>query len=168
MAKPQIGIPVFLTHVTKRGVLACVVFGLLSLLILPSWPLDWMHHFAEYDRFFPLLVLPGPMLALALLRYREKDASLLLLMSITPQRWFYDTLVLWLIPKSRREILFTVFWSWGAGIARWLHVPQSYTQVARWSILFIYVPMLIVPLARRRESSGSATWGFFETAAVRK
>ena len=108
------------------------------------------------------------MLALALLRYREKDASLLLLMSITPQRWFYDTLVLWLIPKSRREILFTVFWSWGAGIARWLHVPQSYTQVARWSILFIYVPMLIVLLARRRESSGSATWGFFETAAVRK
>jgi len=28
----------------------------------------------EYEHFFPLLVLPGPLLALALWRYRDKDA----------------------------------------------------------------------------------------------
>ena len=151
MAKPQIGIPVFLTHLSRRGVLACTILGLLSLIVMPGWPLAWFHHFGEYERFIPLLVLPGPLLALAALRYRDRDAALLLLMAIMPQRWFYDMLILWLIPKSRREILFTVLFSWGAGILRWYHMPHSYTEVGRWTVVFIYLPMLAVVLVRAWE-----------------
>jgi hypothetical protein len=148
MAKPQIGLPVFLTHLSRRGVLACVVFGLISLAVMPAWPRLWIAHFGSYEHFIPLLVLPGPLLALAAFRYRDRDAMLLLTMAIMPQRWFYDLLVLWLIPKSRRELLITVFFSWGAGIWRWYHVPHSYTEVARWAIGCIYLPMLGVILVR--------------------
>src|SRR2546430_13743668 len=35
MAKPQIGLPVFLARFSLRGALACVVFGLISLVVLP-------------------------------------------------------------------------------------------------------------------------------------
>jgi hypothetical protein len=126
MAKPQVGLPVALTHLSRR---------------IPQ--------LKGYQHYFPILVLPGPILLLALLRYRDSDAQLLFLASIMPQRWFYDPLILWLIPKSRREILATVFFSWGAGIWRWYHMPTSFTQVGRWTVLFIYLPMLVVVLRRR-------------------
>ena len=148
LAKPQIGLPVALTRASRRGVLAALVLGLLTVALMPHWPLLWLRQLGHYQRFVPLLVLPGPLLAAALLRYRERDAVLLLLMAVMPQRWFYDTLILWLIPKSRRQILATVAFSWGAGIWRWYHVPHSFTEVGRWTVLFIYLPMLAVVLLR--------------------
>jgi hypothetical protein len=86
---------------------------------------------------------------LALLRYRDRDAQLLLLTSLMPQRWFFDSFTLWLIPKSRREILVTVFFSWCAGIWRWYHQPTSFTQVGRWIVLSTYLPMLAIVLLRK-------------------
>jgi hypothetical protein len=108
-----------------------------------------------YEHFFPLLVLPGPLLALALWRYRDPDAWFLVLTAMMPQRWFFDAFVLWLIPKSRREILFAAALSWGAGIWRWYHIPHTFTEVGKFTVLFIYLPMLAVILFRQgaREES---------------
>jgi hypothetical protein len=153
LAKPQLGLPLALTTGTKRGLLACAAVLALSFLLMPRWPWFWPRWFYEYVRFVPFLILPGPLLALAALRYRERDARLLLLMASVPQRWFYDMLLLWLIPKSRKEILATVGLSWVVGVWRWYHIPQSATQVARWTVLLIYLPMLIVVLARPRTSA---------------
>lgn len=85
---------------------------------------------------------------LALWRYRERDAWLLLLAALLPQRWFFDSFTLWLIPQSRREILPTVLVSWGAGIWRWYHYPANFTEVGRVAVIFIYLPMLAVLLLR--------------------
>jgi hypothetical protein len=156
LAKPQLGLPLALTAGTKRGLLACAIVLALSFLVMPRWPWFWTRWFHEYVRFIPFLVLPGPLLALAALRYRERDARLLLLMAAVPQRWFYDMLLLWLIPKSRREILATVGLSWLVGIWRWYHIPQNATQVARWTVLFMYLPMLVVVLARRRTQASES------------
>ena len=151
MAKPQVGLPVFLTRLSRRGVAACVVVGLASLAVMPNWPLLWWRQAGNYQHFFPLLVLPGPLLALALLRYRDRDAQLLLLSALMPQRWFFDSFTLWLIPRSQREIIWTVFFSWGAGIWRWYQVPHSFTEVGRWTVIFFYLPMLAVMLLRNRK-----------------
>jgi len=148
MAKPQVGLPVFLTRLSRRGLLACLFFAGLSLVLLPRWPLLWLHQTGYYEHFIPLLVLPGPLLLLALVRYRDRDAWLLLLTALMPQRWFFDSFILWLIPKSRREILPTVLISWGAGIWRWYHQPLSFTEVGRAAVIFLYLPMLAVVLFR--------------------
>jgi hypothetical protein len=148
MAKPQIGLPVFLTRLSLKGLLACIVVALLSLVVMPNWPWLWLRQTGNYEHFIPLLVLPGPVLLLALLRYRERDAWLLLLAAIMPQRWFFDSFILWLIPQSRRQIIWTVFFSWGAGLWRWYHVPHNFTEVGRWTVIFLYVPMLAVILFR--------------------
>jgi hypothetical protein len=155
MAKPQIGLPVFLTHLSKRGIVACTALFILSLLLMPTWPLLWIRQFGYYDHFVPIAVLPGFLLLLALLRYPERDAMLLFLAALVPQRWFYDSFILWLIPKTRREIAFTVFFSWGAGVWRWYHIPHSFAQVGRWAVLLIYLPMLAVVLARPRPALGN-------------
>ena len=148
MAKPQLGIPVFLTRLSMRGILSCVIVGAITLAVLPRWPWLWVGNFGQYERFIPLLIMPGPLLLLALARYRNKDAQLLLLMAIMPQRWFYDTFVLWLIPKSRKEILGTALLSWGLGIWRWYHLPHSFKEVGRWELFLVYLPMLAVVLIR--------------------
>jgi hypothetical protein len=149
MAKPQIGLPVFLTRGSRRGIVACFIVAALSLSVMPRWPLIWVAQMKNYEHFVPLRVLPGPLLLLALFRYRDRDSILLLLAACMPQRWFFDSFILWLIPKSRREILFTVFFSWGVGIWRWYYVPRSFNEVGRWAVIFLYLPMLVVILLRR-------------------
>lgn len=149
MAKPQLGLPVALTHLSRRGVVACAVVVLLTLIAMPRWPLLWLGQLQHYEHFIPLLVLPGPLLGLALWRYRDKDAWFLLLTALMPQRWFFDAFILWLIPRSRREVLFTAALSWGAGIWRWYHIPHSFAEVGRLTVLFMYLPMLAVILLRQ-------------------
>jgi hypothetical protein len=153
MAKPQIGLPVFLTRLSLRGVAACAVLAVISLAVMPNWPKLWLRQIGNYEHFIPLLGFPGPLLLLALLRYRDRDARLLMLASVMPQRWFFDSFILWLIPQSRREIIWTVFFSWGAGIWRWYHIPRTFTEVGRWTVAFLYLPMLVVVLLRMRKPS---------------
>jgi len=148
MVKPQIGLPVFLTRLSRRGFVACAALGLITLAVTPRWPWLWLGQLGYYEHFVPLLVAPGFLLALALLRYRDKDAWLLLLAAAMPQRWFFDTLILWLIPKERREIVWTAGISWCAGVWRWYHAPHSPADVGHWTVVFIYLPMLGVLLAR--------------------
>jgi hypothetical protein len=152
LVKPQLGLPVALTRSNKFGALACLGLLLVSLAIMPHWPVFWISNISHYDRFIPLLVFPGPLLALALLRYRDRDAHLFLLMAIMPQRWFYDAFILWLIPKTRRQIIWTVFFSWFVGIWRWYHMPHSFTQVGRWTVLFLYFPVLWTIISRPKEA----------------
>jgi len=149
LAKPQVGIPVFLTRLTRTGVAACCVVVVLTVITMPSWPRLWLGQLGNYRHFFPLLTFPGPLLALALLRYRDRDAILLILSALMPQRWFFDSLILWLIPKSRRELLATLFFSWGAGIWRWYHLAYNVTDIARCTVILFYLPMLVVVLLRK-------------------
>lgn len=149
LAKPQIGTPIAAINFKWRGFVICIAVLLLSVLLMPDWPAQWKSHFHEYQYFVPLFVLPGPLLAFALRRYRDRDSWFLLLAALMPQRWFYDAFILWLIPKTRREIVWTTFFSWGAGVVRWYCMPTSATQVGRWIVIFFYLPMLIMILMRK-------------------
>lgn len=148
MAKPQVGLPVFLTRFSRRGFWACAVIAALSLIVVPSWPRLWIGQMQYYQHFFAILVLPGPLILLALLRYRDRDAWLLLLSSLMPQRWFFDSFILWLIPRTKRQILITVIFSWCAGLWRSYHPPTSFVEVGRWIVLSTYLPMLLIVLLR--------------------
>jgi hypothetical protein len=161
LTKPNIGGPIALAHLSWKGVIASAALFLASLLWMPRWPLEWISQLEGYEHFFPLLVIPGPLLIVALWRYRDRDALLLTILSVTPQRWFYDSFALWLIPKTRRSILATVACSWVVGIWRWYHTPSTMQQVGFWSVLGFYVPMLVVVLIRaRRDPSATAEIAF--------
>ena len=150
LMKPNIGGPIALSHLSWKGVIASAALLLASLVWMPRWPLQWTSQLGGYEHFFPFLVIPGPLLMAALWRYRDRDALMLTMLSLTPQRWFYDSFVLWLIPKTRRSILATVACSWVVGIWRWYHTPSTMEQVGLWSVLGFYIPMLVVVLIRRR------------------
>lgn len=150
IAKPQTGAPIGLTHLSRPGVIGAAILLAASFAFRPRWPLEWIPQTHGYLYFVPLLVLPGPLLVLALWRWRERDARLLLLACVLPQRYFYDSFILWLIPKTRRSILATVACSWVAGIWRWYHLQYTRHQIAFWCVLALYLPMLTLLLIRPR------------------
>lgn len=154
LVKPHIGLPIGLNYLTRRGFWLSLGVGILSLIIMPTWPWRWLNQVGNFQNFIPLLLFPGPVLLLALLNHRDRDARLLLLATILPQRWFYDNFILWLIPKSRRELLATAVISWGVGIWRWFVMPEVIEQVGRMAVWFFYLPMLGVLLLRWRPVGG--------------
>jgi len=161
LMKPNISLPVLLTNLSRRALLACGLVLAVSLALTARWYGEWPHQLANYAHFFPIAIFPGFLVLLVVYRLRDRirdhDALLLLLAALVPQRWFYDSFILWLIPKSRREILFTVAASWPVALMRWYRPPDM-TQVGRWSVLGFYLPMLIVVLARDEKIRARMPW----------
>jgi hypothetical protein len=146
--KPHIAAPVVLTHLSRTAVIASGVLLLISLVIYPSWPLKWAARVGAFQAYYALLTIPGSLLLLALKRWRNRDARLLLLASVFPQRWFYDAFILWLIPRTRKEFLFTALISWVAWVVRMFHRPTTLLELGSICVLCFYLPMLVIVLRR--------------------
>jgi hypothetical protein len=129
VCKPNLGLAAFLYRPTRTGVLAAAGFLAVSLVVFPTWPLSWISttlaNPAEHPT--PLMVLPGFVLLLSLLAWRSPEGRLLAVMSILPQSIFwYDQLVLFLIPRTARQMIGFTIASW-AGYFTWQGVA-SYLQ----------------------------------------
>jgi hypothetical protein len=156
LVKPQIALPMILTAKPDwRGVLITILIGVLSLLIYPAWPWIWLRQTAGYQGTLPpLFVLPlGPLVALALLRWRKRTAWLLFLMALMPQRVVYDQLCLMLVASNWRELLLLISLSWITMPALlhfggWPALPGGW-QI--WIVATLYIPALFVVLRTRKE-----------------
>jgi hypothetical protein len=165
LAKPNIGLPIFLSYPTWRGFALSVGFVLVSLLVLPSWPLDWLNNASTHAVFQPVRVVPGFLLLLAALRWRRPEARLLLLLALIPQRPIYDQLALWLVAQrdsaqdayplqttrplallhaSRPMVLLSLL-SWLA-LSCWLLFPSLNVH---WIVWGMYLPALVILLVRK-------------------
>lgn len=156
LAKPHIALPVALTQLNRRGIALCMIVAAASLIVLPGWPLHWLSQIGSYQRFFPVLLVPGPLVLLAMRHYREQDARLLALAALMPQRWIYDSFILWLIPKRPREILVTALLSWLPWAWRSFFPFRTIEQVGVTVVICCYIPMLVTVLARRRAAERRA------------
>jgi hypothetical protein len=140
LVKPNIALPVALNRLTRRGVAFAGGVLLVSLLIYPSWPWRWLEMTGEYARIVPLLTLPfGPMLAFALVRWRDERARLLAAMSVLPFRGVYDLVALWLVPRSLHQAFLLAMLSWSAPLFDFgigLQVRPA------WSVPLLFLPAL--------------------------
>jgi hypothetical protein len=118
VCKPNIGFPVLLAYPSRRGIMWCGGFVLLSIAIMPAWPLEWLRNLGQHQNFVPLLTFPGIVLLLALLCWRAPEARLLVALAAMPQR-FYDPLLLWVLPRTLPQSLLLSFLSWFA-LLPWL------------------------------------------------
>jgi hypothetical protein len=138
--KPHIALSVVLTRLNRHRFAALAAVGALSLIVDPTWPLRWWNTSQTYDGFIPLFALPfGPLLALSFLNWRDERARLFFLTALTPQRGYYDLVLLFLLPRSPREMLFLTAASWVV-LGR-LFAP-SLMRVEFW----LYVPALVLVL----------------------
>ena len=152
VVKPQIALPLVLTERPYwRGILVCVLLTGLSLLMYPRWPSVWLGQLGGYKGASPFFALPlGPLMSLALLRWRKRSAWLLFLMALMPQRVVYDQLPLLMVASNCRDLLFLIVTSWLTlpallHFGGWTSLPGGWQT---WILATLYVPALLVVLRR--------------------
>jgi hypothetical protein len=106
-AKPNLGLGAWIYRPNVRSIVIAGVLAIVSLAIAPTWPIDWYHNISSRpEKLSPIRTLAGPLLLLGLIRWRRADARLLVAMACIPQAlFFYDQLVLGLIPRTLRQSL---------------------------------------------------------------
>jgi hypothetical protein len=130
----------------------------------PRWPLEWLatHRDAPIARTYviPIAHWYGAPLALAALKWRRPEARLLVCMAVVPQTAFlYDQFGLFLIPRTRFEMLALVLLSLFAIFSpTWFALNTSSIQAYSISLLPIvvaalYLPSLMMVLSRPNTSS---------------
>ena len=163
--KPNLGLVAWIYRPSVKGAVAAAAFIALSILLLPSWPLDWREALAAAPRYKGPIFrgLVGVVLLLGVLRWRRREGRLFLAMAITPQlSLFYDQLPLWLIPSSVWRSVALSALSW---VAWWQWYPSraSTASVAiaePWVFWLIYLPALALLLllpARETDPSPAET-----------
>jgi hypothetical protein len=155
-AKPNVALACFAYRPTIRGVVLGVIFVAISLAVVPSWPFDWRAALAEAPRYrAPLLYMGGPVLLLALFKWRRPEGRTFIAMSLMPQlTLFYDQLPLWLVPTTAWRSLALSVMSWVAW-AQWYpsRAIPTHVAIARpWIFALIYIPALVILLLPQRFS----------------
>jgi hypothetical protein len=87
---------------------------------------------------------------LAALRWRTREARLLLAMAFVPQvLFFYDQLPLFLVCRTRGEAL--AFIGWGMGVMMVFLIPAFVGFGGPWAMVACYLPALVIVLRRPNE-----------------
>jgi hypothetical protein len=168
LIKPNVGIALFgFQKPSKWGIILSVLLLSVSLLIDPQWPVKWLSQLDGYTGYIPICLFGGPLLLLALLRWREPDGRLLILMAIMPKRSFYHQLLLWLIPKTRLQMLLLSAASWVSYYAlRYFLKWDTALLICLVPLLFVLAPLYksnylkkIIMLVLANKVSQSE-WGF--------
>lgn len=167
-AKPTVGLAAILYRPSRVAVVGATALTLLSLLVMPRWPLDWLAALSEQRHLRVPLLLPGGLLiALVLLRWRRPEARLLFILAVVPQTVVpYELVPLAVVPRTRREALLVA----AAWLAAYLlmvvidpapllshsSVTPDYRPHRWWAMLaFGYLPILGLILRRRNVSAAS-------------
>ena len=154
--KPNLGLALLSYRPSRGAILGCIVVGLVSFAFLPSWLLDWHPNTASLVGHPPPILTPvGALVLLALLRWRRPEARLLLAMACVPQLLFFaDQLPLFLIPRTRREMMTLTlcsaigFFVW---YIRFADNPAYVLAAAPYVIWSSYLPCLAMVLRRPNE-----------------
>jgi hypothetical protein len=161
-AKPTIGLAVFLARPTRWAVIGTIVLTMIGLILLPTWPSDWIAAVRHTSlatpggtTFLAPIVTPGGALAvLLLLRWRRPEARLVLALACVPQTpLLYETVPLFLVPQT--IVQGGVLWlgSWLVALLQALGTPFP-SELARYLASeraigwLLYLPCIVMILRR--------------------
>ena len=161
--KPTLGLAILLYRPTKFAVIGSAILLAAAFALVPTWVTDWRGAIGQRvpDVYWaPVTVYGGPLLLLSIVRWRRREARLLFTLSLMPQLFFfYDQLLLWLVPKTWRESAGLTVLSWVALfignsriVARYATDHDVAVAYAPVLILLLYWPALILALLPRKKS----------------
>lgn len=157
--KPTIGLPLFLYRPTPRSVALCTAFVLLSLVLQPSWPLEWWRATRTVQEHYAPALRPfGSLCLLALIRWRRPEARLVGTMCLVPQNmYFYDQLPLFLAATTGRRTLLLTALSWLAWVGGHYDCATARycgRESEPWVIALLYLPATAMALVEVDSATG--------------
>jgi len=162
VVKPNLGVPMFVARFSWRGLALAFALLVLSLVVQPGWPVEWLRvlrggleaHYRAPVAGGSGLLAAGPLLLLALLRWRRPEARLLVALACVPQvPTFYDQLFLLLVPRTFRESAIAALLSAAAYAYLFSQPSLTHDRVATWILFTVYAPALFIVLSRPNEGS---------------
>jgi hypothetical protein len=159
--KPTTAFALLVAFPNLRTIIAIAVVWLASLLVLPRWPIDWLAALPSATHMVPAVLQPGGVLILlALLRWREPEARLLVALACVPHTLgLYDTVPLFLVTRRWWEAGLLCALSGAAYVGWHLTAWESFAAFqaagARWAVWLMYLPCTAFVLRRSPERSRS-------------
>jgi hypothetical protein len=153
--KPNLGLAILAYRPSWTALASCLVVGLLSLLVIPGWPFEWLniirHDFTtSHYHIAPWRAPFGWLLLLSVVAWRRPEGRLFLAMSLLPQLlYYYDQLPLWLVPQSRKQSILLTACSQLAMIFWFLFRDPADSLVLStfpFALALIYLPALAILL----------------------
>jgi hypothetical protein len=166
--KPQSALPVLVSLRSPIAIGAAVAGGAAllgaSLWLLPAWPVEWWHIVRSGEQLSaPVTRFGGVFILVVLIRWRRREAWLVLLMACMPQSWaWYNALMLLAIPATYREACVLSLTSSIGALAAVYFIRDSSSAASypAWGaalVAFAYLPATIAVL-RRPNTSGNPAW----------
>ena len=155
IAKPTIGLALFAAFPRWKTAIGCGLMLVLATILWPAWVGEWRATLASAPHVVPPITRrAGPIVLLALMKWRRADARLLLALACVPHTTApYETIPLFLIPQTWAQA-----WSlWALALlayaAQWMSGPylsQSayWASGAEWIVALLYLPCLLMVLRR--------------------
>ena len=173
VAKPNLGLVTLAAHERRRDLMTvsalCALMIALSFLVRPDWLISWWAAIGDAPHVTAPVMRPwGFLLLMAVIRWRETDARVFLLMACVPHTpSLYDLLLLFFLCRSLTEalglaaLLHVLFWGIIA-FAHWPTFDTYYAGLGRAEVLVVYLPvlarLLLRPATSIGVSEGDASW----------
>lgn len=161
--KPTTGLAAWLYKPTRRGVIGALIVAAIAFAVQPGWLADWRQSMPSTTRYRgPALTVLGAFLFLGFLRWRRREGRLFMALALVPQLpFFYEQLLLWLIPSTRWRSLILTACSW-IGYLAWF--PQRMSPLKNeiafpWVLFTIYAPALALLLLLPNREDDAVTAG---------
>jgi hypothetical protein len=153
--KPNIGLAILAYRPSIKAALVMLLIGLASLVVMPTWPQEWISAASKSPgHFAPWRVSGGILLLSALARWRRPEARFLAALALIPSSPIaYEALPLFVIPTRRIQSIVLVLLSDALLVyidarADTRNVVQYFRVAGPAMVCFMYLPALIMVLAR--------------------
>jgi hypothetical protein len=157
--KLNMGTALWLARPSRLAALGAAGFLLLSFLVFPSWPREWVRSILQQNQdLVPLIFRPfGFLLLLAAIRLRTAEGRLLFALALIPQNAMpFELLPLALIPSNAKEMGVYVVGTlltlapMAHGLDQGLSPAAMEAANWPWMLVAVYLPMLGIVLRRGR------------------
>ena len=156
--KPTIGLALFAAYPSRRAFYGAVGFVLLTIALWPHWVPAWLANLHTLTHMVtPLTLWGGPLILLALLKWRRADARLLVALACVPQTpVLYEVVPLFLLVQTFREaaVLICSMAIMGKIVASTTSTDNYNLWMAvngQWMVWLVYLPCLVIVLRRPNE-----------------